>query len=139
MKHHWDDNDYAYYCSLLALAVLLAAGGVYLTFFSGSRVLSGCRFYRTFHLYCPACGGTRALGALLRGDLLSCAYYYPPLAYAAVLLPLYWVCQTWYRITRRPHRFMGRWDSRWVQLGLWLLLLNWVARNVLLVGFYIPL
>jgi len=34
-----------------------------------------CPFYSIFHLYCPACGNTRSVLALLRGDFLSSLRY----------------------------------------------------------------
>ena len=41
---------------------LLQAGGV-------------CNFYLVFRRYCPACGGTRSLTALMQGDILSSLRY----------------------------------------------------------------
>ena len=34
-----------------------------------------CSFYSLIHLYCPACGGTRALYALARLDIMSSVRY----------------------------------------------------------------
>lgn len=54
-----------------------------------------CRFQQVFSLYCPGCGGSRALRALLRLDLVSAIRLHPPLVsalplavYAEVLLVL---------------------------------------------------
>jgi Protein of unknown function (DUF2752) len=60
---------------ILAVALALTIGGV------GFWVLRSfpptadswypkCVFYQATGLHCPGCGGTRALGALVRGDLL---------------------------------------------------------------------
>ena len=52
-----------------------------------------CSFQKTFHLYCPGCGGSRALRYLLTLRLPSAAIAYPPIfvgvgviLYAEVLL-----------------------------------------------------
>jgi hypothetical protein len=37
--------------------------------------LPPCIFYSTFHLYCPACGNTRSVNALLYGDILTSLRY----------------------------------------------------------------
>jgi len=34
-----------------------------------------CLFYSIFHLYCPGCGNTRSVIAILHGDLLSSLRY----------------------------------------------------------------
>lgn len=43
--------------------------------------LTGCSFYELTHLYCPGCGGTRALESLFRFDIIS------SLKYNAILFP----------------------------------------------------
>lgn len=43
--------------------------------------MTGCAFYDFTGLYCPGCGGTRALESLLRLDIIS------SLKYNAILLP----------------------------------------------------
>lgn len=45
----------------------------------------GCMLYEQTGLFCPACGGTRALEALLRGDLLGALGY----NLLILLLPLF--------------------------------------------------
>lgn len=37
--------------------------------------LPPCPFYNTFHLYCPACGNTRSVTALLHGNLLQAIHF----------------------------------------------------------------
>lgn len=37
--------------------------------------LPRCPFYTMFHLYCPGCGNTRSVIALLKGDLFSSLRY----------------------------------------------------------------
>ena len=39
--------------------------------------LSECSFHSNFQLYCPGCGGTRAVVALLQGDILLSMRYNP--------------------------------------------------------------
>lgn len=34
-----------------------------------------CYFYSLFHLYCPSCGNTRSVAAILQGDLLTSLRY----------------------------------------------------------------
>lgn len=41
------------------------------------QMISGCRFREIYHLYCPGCGGTRAIIELLHMHLLKSLYYNP--------------------------------------------------------------
>lgn len=45
----------------------------------------GCLAVRLFRFYCPACGGTRATLALLRGELLPSLSYNPAIFVGAVV------------------------------------------------------
>ncbi len=45
-----------------------------------------CRVAATLHLYCPGCGGSRAVFALCKGKILSSLRYYAPVPIAALLL-----------------------------------------------------
>lgn len=44
-----------------------------------------CPVYRYLHIYCPGCGSTRALAALLHGRLVDAMHYNPLFV---ILLPL---------------------------------------------------
>ena len=37
--------------------------------------LSGCVFFKQYHLNCPSCGNTRSVFSLLRGDIVSSLKY----------------------------------------------------------------
>ena len=49
-----------------------------------------CGFSQTFHLYCPGCGGTRALKYLLEGHIVDSFLANPIPIYAIVLLLRIW-------------------------------------------------
>ena len=44
-----------------------------------------CLFDRLLGIYCPGCGGTRALTALVHGRLLQSLWYHPLIPYTAVI------------------------------------------------------
>lgn len=52
----------------LALLLSVAAVLLYLHLLRGAQLPFRCLFSERAHLYCPGCGGTRALEALLRLD-----------------------------------------------------------------------
>lgn len=48
-----------------------------------------CGIHEIFHIYCPGCGGTRALFELLHGRILSSLYYNPAILLGAILILYY--------------------------------------------------
>lgn len=100
--------------------------------------VSGCWVYRTWHIYCPGCGGTRALMALARGHLLQAIWYHPVVPVTVIWAAIYLCSQTLWRLLGR-NGWTLHYDSRWPKWLLWLLITNWIGKNLLLVGFGIGL
>jgi hypothetical protein len=71
--------------NLLVLGAI--AGSVLLYRFPPERYAfyPACPVFRYLHLYCPGCGSTRALAALLHGHFGQAMYYNP---FFVMLLPL---------------------------------------------------
>ena len=66
----FDDKtqDWIFYisaCTAVVLAIL------YLSGISFSDLLPGCYIYERYHVYCPGCGGTRAILSLLDGEFVQ--------------------------------------------------------------------
>ncbi len=51
----------------------------------------GCLMKEHFHLYCPGCGGTRALDAFLHGNLITSAMYHPFFVYLLFFFLSYYI------------------------------------------------
>lgn len=90
-----------------------------------------CVFHAVTGLYCPGCGGTRAVRTLLRGDILKSFQYHPLVPYAlfAVLFSL---------ITRWAGRGKaaagyGKQEGILVVIGAGIIIINWIVKNCLLV------
>lgn len=87
-----------------------------------------CGFRKLTGLYCPGCGGTRSVMALLKGKLLTSLYYHPLPLYCAVLYSNFAV-----RYLFRKHLKPAKFRMMYVFILVFLLLGNWIARNVLLI------
>ena len=67
-------------------AALLAFTALFVTLaLTGVIHAGGCLCVRLFRIYCPACGGTRATLALLRGELLRSLAYNPAILVGAAV------------------------------------------------------
>ena len=115
----------------LSLAVLVWLG-------LGRPTIAGCWFYRTWQVYCPGCGGTRAVEALARGDLLTALRSNPAVPYLAVTVGAYLLSQTVWRLRRRTG-WVLRYHPGWMYLLLAILAVNCLVRNLLWLGFGIPI
>ena len=121
---------------LVFILLNLAAAGITLLFLVYSRyALSGefpfhCPFKNWFHLYCPACGGTRAVSALRHLDFLTavkCNAYVVFIAFFSA----YYDIRTLIRILRdeaRPY-YLPSWAG-WGLLVVWGVF--FIFRNLLL-------
>lgn len=111
------------------------AGGwawIGLSCFSGQGVWQGCLFKQFFHIPCPACGSTRAIMALLRGDVPASFAYNPLGALSALLLvalPVGMLCD-WVRRRAVLYGLFLRVDKQLLQprvfaAFVFVVLLNW--------------
>ncbi|MBQ9774134.1 MAG: DUF2752 domain-containing protein [Clostridia bacterium] len=116
------------------LALFLAAFPLYRWWASVAPApFGGCLLHDLLRLYCPACGGTRALSALLRLEVVEALRYH---AYLVVFCVVGVIAETvaWVRFLgkREPILRLPKWV--WILCAV-LLLLFFLGRNVLLVCF----
>lgn len=137
MKKQASCDKELYPALLIALAVLAAVFLIW-RFLLGSPPFPACWFLTRWHIYCPACGGTRAMEALLQGKILQSLYWNPAVAIGAASVGAYLLSQTLWRLRGRQGWAL-RYDNRWLWGFLLLLAVNCVLRNALWLSGGIPL
>lgn len=97
-----------------------------------------CFFDTVLGLYCPGCGGTRALYALLQGHLLKALWYHPFIPY---FMTLYLGFLLSHGLERLGIKGVRGWKFHYWYLwvGSAILAVNWVIKNILRIGFGILL
>ena len=95
--------------------------------------LPKCLLHDVFYVYCPLCGGTRAVEALLRLNLTD-ALRCNALVVAALPFALAFYLRAWRRLLRGESSL---WRApAWVWIAaVSVMVLFGVARNVLMIGF----
>lgn len=91
MNHRKLIKEYCIIHIVCILAILMTAGYLLL---QQKKLLSPipCVFLELTHLYCPGCGGTRAVIALLHGNILQSLRFNPAVFLGIIVIIYYEVC-----------------------------------------------
>ena len=125
-----------YYCALF-----LFLGGILLLFlyhyfdYAFFGIKDPCFFKVYLHIYCPGCGGTRAVDAFLHGHFVQSFLYHPFIIYVFALFLMYFIPATYTFIMKRDGKLHYKFHIAplWVLLGI--IVIHFIGRNILLVCF----
>lgn len=92
-----------------------------------------CIFQAVTGLYCPGCGGTRAVKYLLTGQIAKSLQYHPLVLYTAVIVTLEAVSAVIAKKTGRSEYYLGH-EKVFIYLGVGIILVNWIVKNYLLLA-----
>ena len=113
--------------SLVVLAVVLFP--VYLEY-RDVLPITKCIMLEFMHIYCPACGVTRAIKSLLQFDILASIKYNPIVFIGAVLFILYEIAMIKHLIKGGDRDCLLKPWMAYVVLGFWMTYA--IVRNILL-------
>ncbi len=97
-----------------------------------TQFVTGCVIHDRFFVYCPLCGGTRALDALLHFDLLAALRFNSFVAFAAVLAVVLDLIAL-ARLLRGESRLLIFPNWAWIALAV-LMLVYAILRNYLMIA-----
>lgn len=104
-----------------------------------AAMMPPCLMRTMLGLYCPGCGGTRAVLLLLEGHPIRSFFCHPLVLYAATLAGWYLISNTAAWITR-GRLCQGSSFHPWYGIAAVVLVVaNWLIRNLLLLLFHITL
>lgn len=125
---------------LYRLGILILIAGIFISILQNwgvlnfSQLLYPCLFHRITGLFCPGCGGTRAFTALLQGHFISCFLYHPFVFYCFVMYVLFMASHTLEKKApcRSPFARGLSFRISYVYLGIVIILLQWMLKNLFL-------
>lgn len=127
-----------FWIGITALAGAVALAVLYQCVFRHYLPTVPCFFNVFFGIYCPGCGGTRALIALLHGQILKSLWYHPFVPYFAVIYLGFLLTQGLHRLGMK--RIRGwRFHNWYLWVGLGIIIVNFVVKNLLRLKFGILL
>lgn len=124
-------SRYCYYAGL-GFGLIALAGGLLIIrlHIPMLQLIPTCLFYEETGYYCPGCGGTRAVMALLRGKLLRSLYYHPFVIYMAVYYVVYESSHIISTITHGRTRGLNFFPP-YFYAGIAVILIQWAVKNYL--------
>lgn len=104
-----------------------------------SDLLPPCLLHVVTGFYCPGCGGTRALSALMHGQPLKSFFYHPAVLYVAGVGGWFMISQTIARILRKYRTIGMHYKERYLWLLLIVVVVNCIVKNLVLAIWHIDL
>lgn len=129
-------EDQLFRIGLTALAAAVALAVLYQCVLCDLIPTVPCFFSTVLGIYCPGCGGTRALSALFHGHFLRAIWYHPFIPYFLFIYIGFLVTQGLHRLGVK--RIRGwRFHYWYLWAGVAVLAINWIIKNILRLSFNI--
>ena len=117
--------------ALVASAVIVKR--IFFPDFDIREIMRPCVFYTATGYFCPGCGGTRSVIALLNGRFLVSAVDFPMVMYCALVYAWFMVSHTIDRLSRHRIPIGMKYSHRWIYGSLVVVAVHCVLKNL----FYI--
>lgn len=123
-------EDELFYIGLIFLAAGIILWILYHFFLKKYLPAVPCFFSSVLGIYCPGCGGTRAVIALMRGQLFQSFWYHPLVPYGAVLGGGFMLTQGMHRL---GVKFVRGWKyhSWYLYAAAIIVVCNFLIKNML--------
>lgn len=99
--------------------------------FDVTNYMLPCTLYTWTGLYCPGCGGTRSIYALLQGNLVQSFCFHPFVPYAVILGGWFMVSQTIERLSKGKIKIALHFRMIYVWIALVLIVVNVIYKNII--------
>ena len=91
-----------------------------------------CAFHEFTGLYCPGCGGTRAVRFLVRGNIWKSFIYNPTVLYTVIATFIFFAFVVKYKISGK-HLNKDKIVLLMLYIGIAIMILNWIIKDWFLI------
>lgn len=133
-----EEENWLYWAGVLMLPFIVISAIVVTKWIVPNFTQGECLFWYFWKAYCPGCGGTRALIALMEGDILLSIWYHPLIMYGITFYALFIITHTLEKL-HVPFVKGMRFRVWYLYGALILIAINCVFKNVLNFGFGITM
>lgn len=125
-------KDWTYASVLIGTLIIICLVICYIIYISKFVKIPQCSFYKTFGLYCPGCGATRAVYSLYAGKILQSVYYNPLIMYLVIVDLWYLITEGIAKTLKKENKFFVKNIRIYLYLALIILILNWGIKIIML-------
>lgn len=125
-------KDWTYICIFIGTMIIAFSVTFYITYMHKFIRIPECAVYKTFGIYCPGCGATRAVYSLFAGNILQSAYYNPLILYLVIVDLCYLITERIAKFLKKENKFFLKNIKIYLYLALIILVLNWVIKIIML-------
>ena len=126
---------------IFLISLVLSAALVGLLFFIKLEHIPvpPCYFYQLTGLYCPGCGGTRAVSALLHGHIVTSFICHPLVPCTAITAGWFLISQSIERISKHKIKIGMKYRDVYIWAALGIVIINFIVKNILLMVWNVDL
>ena len=125
-------KDWTYICVSIATLIIILIAIVYIIYVNKFIKIPECAIYKTFGIYCPGCGATRAVYSLYYGEILKSIYYNPIILYLVIIDFWYVITEGIAKILKKENKFFVKNIKIYLYLALTILVINWGIKLLML-------
>lgn len=123
-----NQKDWTYICIFIGTLIIIFLATFYIIYLDKFIKIPECAVYKTFGIYCPGCGATRAVYSLYHGKILKSIYYNPIILYLVVTDFWYLITEGIAKILKKENKFFIKNIKIYLYLALIILAINWAIK-----------
>ena len=131
MKPEPQMNKYFYIAGWILIAMMTI--GAAIIYIKGKTILNyvpPCMFHKITGLYCPGCGGTRAVFSFFRGEIVRSFKFHPLVPYTFILGGWFMLSQTIEYLSKGKLSIALHFRQVYMWIGIFLIVVNCLVKNL---------